>query len=79
MTYGCILAGFCTTTLECNPVTLVLEALRGDETLDAWGLGVWLLALALWLHFTTDDILADLKWQRFCQYIAQYSDSAGGR
>jgi hypothetical protein len=38
----------------------VLQTLRSDETLDLRRLGVWLLALALRLHFTTDDVLADL-------------------
>lgn len=41
-------------------MTLVLETLRGDETLNAGSLGVWFLAFALGLDFTTDDELADL-------------------
>jgi hypothetical protein len=41
-------------------MTLVLEALGSNQTLDLGGLGVWLLALTLWLDFTTDDKLADL-------------------
>jgi hypothetical protein len=41
-------------------VTLVLETLRGDQSLDLGSLGVWLLALTLWLDFTTNDKLADL-------------------
>lgn len=47
-------------TLECDPVALVLETLRSNETLDARGLGVWLGTLLLWLNFTTDDELADI-------------------
>ena len=47
--------------LECDPVTLVLETLRGDQTLDLRSLGVWLLALALGLDFTTNDELANLQ------------------
>jgi len=46
--------------LECDTVTLVLEALRSDETLDLGGLGVWLLAFTLWLDLTTDDELANI-------------------
>ena len=43
-------------------MTLVLETLRGDETLDLWSLGGCfgaLLAL-LRLYLTTDDELTDL-------------------
>ena len=42
-------------------MTLVLETLGSHETLDAGCLGVWLLAFALGLDFTTDDELADLE------------------
>ena len=44
-------------------MALVLETLRSDQTLDAWGLGVWLRTLLalLWLNLTTDDELADLS------------------
>lgn len=53
-------------TLECDSVALVLETLRSDETLDAWGLGVCLGALLalLWLNLTTDDELANLYQSR---------------
>lgn len=47
-------------TLESETMTLVLETLGSNETLDAWGLFVFFLALALGLDFTTDDELADL-------------------
>lgn len=62
MTYGGILGCFCAAALECDAVALVLEALWSDQTLDAWGLGVWLRALLalLWLNLTADDELADL-------------------
>lgn len=43
-------------------MTLVLKTLRSNETLDLRSLGVWLLALALWLNLTTDYELADLKF-----------------
>jgi hypothetical protein len=49
------------TALECDPVTLVLETLRGNQTLDLGSLGVWLLALALRLDLTTNDELANLQ------------------
>jgi len=55
-----ILGCFCATTLDCNSVTLVLEALRGDETLNLRCLGVWLCALLLGGHFTTDNEFADI-------------------
>lgn len=41
-------------------MALVLETLGSDKTLDLGGLGVWLLALALWLNLTADNELADL-------------------
>jgi hypothetical protein len=46
--------------LERDSVTLVLEALWGDQPLDAWRLGVRLLALALRLNLSSDDVLSDL-------------------
>jgi hypothetical protein len=58
--YGSILGSLSVTALQRNAVTLVLETLRGDQSLDLGSLGVWLLALTLWLDFTTDDKLADL-------------------
>ena len=48
------------TTLKSHAMTLVLETLGSDETLDAGGLGVWLLAFAFGLNFTTDNEFADL-------------------
>ena len=41
-------------------MTLVLEALRGDEALDAGGLGVGFFAFAFGLDFAADDEFADL-------------------
>lgn len=61
MTYGSILAGLRTATLDCDPVPLVLQALRSDQTLDASSLRVRLGTLLLRLDFTADDELADLK------------------
>jgi hypothetical protein len=48
-------------SLESEAVTLVLETLGSDETLDLWGFRVWLLSFTLWLDFTTDNELADLQ------------------
>lgn len=52
------------TTLQRNPMSLVLQTLRGDEPLDLGSFGVRLLALALRLHFTADHEFADLSTQR---------------
>lgn len=60
-TYRGILGCFRTTALDCISVALVLETLWCDETLDLWGLGVWLCSLLLWGDFTTDNELADLE------------------
>ena len=59
-TYGSILGGFGLAALECHSVTLVLEALRGDEALDAGGFGVGFFAFAFRLDFAADDEFADL-------------------
>jgi hypothetical protein len=56
-------------SLEGGTVTLVLETLRGDESLDFGGLGVGLLALALGLDFSSDNVLADL----FCPSMISFS------
>lgn len=60
--YSSILGGFGSPLLKCDPVTLVLEALRGDESLDSGGLGVGLLALALRLDLAANDEFADLRF-----------------
>ena len=60
-TYGGVLAGLCSAALEGETVALVLETLRSDETLDARSLGVWLRALLLGLHLTTDDEFTNLE------------------
>lgn len=48
------------TALERKAVALVLEALGGDQALDAGSLGVGLLALSLGLNLAADDVLADI-------------------
>ena len=50
----------------------MLEALGGDQALDLWGLGVWLLALALGLDFTTNDEFADLYTTKKNQKVSIY-------
>ena len=60
-TYRGILGCFRATALDCDAVTLVLETLGCDETLDLWCLGVWLRSLFLGGNFTTDNELADLE------------------
>lgn len=59
-TYSSILGLLGVAALEGDTVTLVLETLWGNKTLDLWCLGVWLLALTLWLNLATDDELANL-------------------
>ena len=60
MTYGLLLDLLVLAALERKAVTLVLETLGGDEALDAGGLGVGLLALALGLDLAANGELADL-------------------
>lgn len=57
---GSFLGTLRVTTLECESMTLVLETLWGDQTLDLWCLGVDLLALTLWLNLTTDNEFTDI-------------------
>lgn len=65
-TYRLILDLLSLTALERNAVTLVLQALGGDQTLDARSLGVRLLALALGLNLTPNDVLTDLLLRGYC-------------
>jgi hypothetical protein len=53
-----LLGSLSATALEGNPVTLALEALGSNQTLDLGGLGV--VGLALTGDGTTDDELADI-------------------
>ncbi len=59
-TYGLVLDLLGLAALEGGAVTLVLETLGGDESLDLGGLGVGGLALALGLDLAANDVLADL-------------------
>lgn len=60
-TYSSILGSLRTAALECDPVALVLQALRSNQALDLGGLGVGLLALTLGLNLPADNELADLS------------------
>jgi hypothetical protein len=60
-TYGSILGSLRATALDCEPVALVLETLRSNQTLDLGSLGVGLRALLLGDDLTADDELADLN------------------
>ena len=59
-THSSILGPLGVAALERNAVTLVLEALWGNQALDLWCLGVCLLALALRLDLAANDELANL-------------------
>jgi len=48
------------TAFECDTVALVLETLGSDQTLDLWGLGVWLLSLTLRLNLSANDEFTDI-------------------
>ena len=53
-----ILGGFRTSSLDSNSVSLVLQALRGDESLDLGGLGVRLCSFLLGDNLTSDNEFA---------------------
>lgn len=59
-TYSLVLDLLGLAALESSTVTLVLETLGSDQSLDLGSLGVGLLALTLGLNLATDDVLADL-------------------
>jgi hypothetical protein len=58
---GCILRSLCSSTLQCNSVSLVLETLWGDESLNLGSFGVWLFAFTLWLNFSSNDEFANME------------------
>jgi len=74
---GSFLGSFRMTALECDPVTLVLETLRSDQTLDLGSLGVWLLAFALGLDFTTNDELANIIFLAETEEAAELGSTLG--
>ena len=55
---GSILGSLCSPSLQRDAVTLVLDALWGDEALDLWCFGVWLGSLLLRDNFSSDDEFA---------------------
>jgi hypothetical protein len=62
---GSVLAGLLArllgpSLLESQEVSLVLERAWGDEALDLWCLGAWLLVFGLGWQLTADDVLADI-------------------
>jgi hypothetical protein len=59
-TYGGVLGGLGVAALEGHAVSLVLETLGSNQTLDARSLGVGLGTLLLGLDLTANDELADL-------------------
>lgn len=60
-TYSLVLDLLSLAALESSAMTLVLEALGSNQTLDLGSLGVWGLALTLGLNLAADDVLADLN------------------
>ena len=57
---GSLLGTLSVAALEGESMTLVLETLRSNQTLDLWCLGVDLLALTLWLNLTADNVFTDI-------------------
>lgn len=55
---GSILGSLRASALQGNAVSLVLHALRSNESLNLGGFGVWFGALLLGGNLTTDDELA---------------------
>jgi len=57
---GRILRGLRSPPLKCDPVSLVLDTLGGDETLDLGGFGVWFLAFTLGLNLSSDNEFSNI-------------------
>jgi len=57
---GGVTGGLGVSSLQCDAVSLVLHALRGDESLDLGGLGVWFGAFLLGDDLTTNDKFANV-------------------
>jgi len=72
-----ILGALRVAALECDAVALVLQTLRSNQTLDLWCLGVWLLALTLWLNLTTDNELADIIFLGEAEELADLRGTLG--
>jgi hypothetical protein len=63
-TYGGVLGGLGVAALESHAMTLVLQTLGSNQTLNARSLGVGLGSLLLGLHLTANDKLADLELKK---------------
>jgi len=72
-----ILSSLRVAALECDTMTLVLETLRSNQTLNLWCLGIWLLTLTLWLDFTTDNKLADIIFLGEAEELADLCGALG--
>src|SRR5690349_17860215 len=72
-TYRLILNLLGLAALERYAMTLVLQALRSDQALDARSLRVGLLALALGLDLTPNDVLADLLFREYYISLRYFS------
>lgn len=71
-TYSSLLLCLGTTTLESVEMSLALETLRSNKTLDLRGLGVGLCTLLLGLDFTADNKLADLVIEELVSDCTSY-------
>lgn len=60
LTYGLVLDLLGLSSLESSTVTLVLQTLGGDKSLNARSLGVRGLTLTLGLNLSSNNVLADL-------------------
>jgi len=60
-TYSSVFSGLSPSPLESNPVALVLETLRSNQSLDLGSLGERFLALNLGLNIAADNVLANLQ------------------
>jgi len=74
---GSILGSLRAAALECDPVALVLETLRSNQTLDLGSLGVWPGALLLGLNLTADDKLADIIFLAEAEEAADLGSTLG--
>jgi hypothetical protein len=61
-TYSLVLDLLGLSSLESQTVALVLKTLWCDKSLNLWCLGIWLLAITLWLNFSSNNVLSDLLY-----------------
>jgi len=72
-----ILGSLSVTALQRNAMALVLKTLWGNQSLNLGSFGVRLLALTLWLDFTTDDKLADIVFLGEAKELADLGCALG--